>query len=408
MIIRIITLLFFIENVLSECLINPDSEGSWPEWPPIITDFVGDFILPTGTDNDRSISIPTDQVVYLSCGSEGEFDHSYEWKDGPVYARCMGNDNFDVWTDGNQDAVSLGFGDLGCRAQPVDSLETGKSCGPYNQGTIINIGFDTNSNVEGVETVTITVCFDTITSTNIWSRHSLWDEISARDHGNDSPFFNPDDFFDYDVNHFYTMNQQRETIGEIVRNQSLADEYVQDFESEIYLARGHLAPNADFIFYSWMDSTYHFVNVAPQWQAFNGGNWMYFENGLRDFVEERKMDLVVYTGTHGVCQLEDTDGNMVDIFLYLPDRLPVPKFYWKIVFDPVKNAGVAVIGVNNIHLKSLPSDYILCPPISDHPILDNVYHPENLSRGFMWACRVEDLAAAVPNVPDLPQMDLLM
>merc|ERR1719516_689171 len=119
-------------------------------------------------------------------------------------------------------------------------------------------------------------------------------------------------FFDFDVNHFYTMNQQRETIGEIVRNQSLGDQYVQDFDSEKYLARGHLAPNADFIFYSWM----------------------YFENDLRDFVTERKIDLVVYTGTHGVCQLEDTDGVMVDIFLYLPDRLPVPKFYWKIVFDP--------------------------------------------------------------------------
>jgi len=26
----------------------------------------------------------------------------------------------------------------------------------------------------------------------------------------------------------------------------------------------------------------------------------------------------------------------------------------------------------------------------------------------MWACRVEDLAAAVPNVPELPPMDLLM
>ena len=35
------------------------------------------------------------------------------------------------------------------------------------------LGFDTNSNVEGVETLTITVCFDTITSTNIWSRPEL-------------------------------------------------------------------------------------------------------------------------------------------------------------------------------------------------------------------------------------------
>ena len=76
----------------------------------------------------------------------------------------------------------------------------------------------------------------------------------------------------------------------------MADQYVQDFDSDIYLARGHMAPNADFIFYSWMDATYHFINVSPQWQAFNGGNWMYFEGGVRDFVVERQMDIVVYTG----------------------------------------------------------------------------------------------------------------
>ena len=100
-----------------------------------------------------------------------------------------------------------------------------------------------------------------------------------------------------------------------MRSQDLADKYVQDFDSGLFLARGHLAPNADFIFYSWMDATYHFVNVAPQWQAFNGrdsqarsednfmpflfsgGNWMYFENGCRDFAIARQLDIVVYTGT---------------------------------------------------------------------------------------------------------------
>ena len=57
----------------------------------------------------------------------------------------------------------------------------------------------------GIESVTLSVCYNVEKSENIWSRHSLWDEISARDHGNDSPFFNPDSYFDYDVNHFYTM-----------------------------------------------------------------------------------------------------------------------------------------------------------------------------------------------------------
>ena len=47
---------------------------------------------------------------------------------------------------------------------------------------------------------------------------------------------------------------------------------------------------------------------------------MWFEIGVRDFVTERQLDLVVYTGTHGVAQLKDVNGDMVDIYLYLPDR----------------------------------------------------------------------------------------
>ena len=53
---------------------------------------------------------------------------------------------------------------------------------------------------------------------------------------------------------------------------------------------------------------------------------MYFEIGVRDFAVARSLDLEVYTGTHEVCQLEDVDGNMVDIYLYAPARLPVPRY----------------------------------------------------------------------------------
>ena len=52
---------------------------------------------------------------------------------------------------------------------------------------------------------------------------------------------------------------------------------------------------------------------------------MYFEIGVRDFAVARSLDLVVYTGTHEVCQLGDINGNMVDIYLYDQDRLPVPR-----------------------------------------------------------------------------------
>ena len=46
--------------------------------------------------------------------------------------------------------------------------------------------------------------------------------------------------------------------------------YLQGQSTGLFLSRGHLAPTGDFIFKSWMDSSYHFVNAAPQWQSFNG------------------------------------------------------------------------------------------------------------------------------------------
>ena len=114
-----------------------------------------------------------------------------------------------MWVDAMSDEAGSTFRDLGCRSQPRDSNEVVATCGAQGEGTEVNIGFDIRSEVGGVETVTFTVCYDTARSLNIWSRHSLWDEIDARDHGNDSPDFKPDHYFDFDVNHFYTMVRGR-------------------------------------------------------------------------------------------------------------------------------------------------------------------------------------------------------
>ena len=84
---------------------------------------------------------------------------------------------------------------------------------------------------------------------------------------------------------------------------------------DLYLARGHLAPNADFMNYAWQDSTFTFIDLAPQWQSFNAGNWLDVENGIRYLAEYFYGTLEVWTGTLGLLQLEDEGGNMVDIYL---------------------------------------------------------------------------------------------
>ena len=64
----------------------------------------------------------------------------------------------------------------------------------------------------------------------------------------------------------------------------------------------------------------------------------------------------VWTGTHGVLQLEDDDGQMVDI--YLDDegnqKVPVPRYL-------SLNLEIAIVGVNNPH-KHEPN---LCDPFEE-------------------------------------------
>ena len=151
----------------------------------------------------------------------------------------------------------------------------------------------------------------------------------------------------------------------------------------------------------------------PQWWPFNGDNWFYLEDSTRSFIEINNFDAVVYTGTSGICQLHDINGNYVDIWLYIEDgaqQLPVPKFNWKVVVDHQKNAGIAFIAVNNPHItEDEIEDYKICAnPIYDHPIMDGIYSPNDIESGVIYACEVGDAASVIPEIPDeLANLDLL-
>ena len=71
------------------------------------------------------------------------------------------------------------------------------------------------------------------------------------------------------------------------------------------------------------------INVAPQWQVFNNGNWKAVEMAVRSYAEQSGAVLRVITGTLGQLALSSDDGVNVRLFLSFYSRVPTEY----IVFD---------------------------------------------------------------------------
>ena len=63
-----------------------------------------------------------------------------------------------------------------------------------------------------------------------------------------------------------------------------------------FCSRGHLTPNGAFNTRAERDLTFIMTNVAPQWQAFNGGNWAAVEQAVKKYVQAVGHDVYVFTG----------------------------------------------------------------------------------------------------------------
>jgi len=318
---------------------------------------------------------------------------------------CLSGQEFGIISNGSG---SANFSGLGCRDYPRENLKFGNlKCGLNETFQLIKIEFLADK----VSKVVFETCFDPSTLRSVWAKNVIYNEIANRETGSSEmpSSFNPDDFFsDFDVNKAYYKVQQRDALADILGSIDLANKYINVEKGELYMSRGHLAPKADFIYTSWQRSTYRYINAAPQWQSFNGGNWNSLESAVRSIFELIQFSIPyveVYTGTHGVLELKDVNNNPTEIWFSggAPDkRLPVPKFYWKVVYEPSTKLGVALIGINNPHMttEEIPS-YKICQEIPSHPLISNLVAPEDIYKGVCYACSVPDARAAILDIPFL-------
>ena len=59
--------------------------------------------------------------------------------------------------------------------------------------------------------------------------------------------FRTDGYYDFDADFYYKQAQQEITVAELVGSEELAAQYIQ--YNSIYLSRGHMAANSDFLYY---------------------------------------------------------------------------------------------------------------------------------------------------------------
>lgn len=194
----------------------------------------------------------------------------------------------------------------------------------------------------------------------------------------------------------YKQKYQKAVFNSLLGSTLQAEKYLTN---NSYLSRGHLAPDADFIFAPWQYTTYFYVNTNPQWQQINGGNWRRVESIVRNHALKYRDRIDVYTGSHGVLELEDVHGKKAEIYMLPHKLLPVPKYFWKLLHSVENQEAIVLVALNNPFLHSPPGE-LLCPNVcNDYGWGSSKW--EKMQKGFVFCCTFESFAVVLGTVPKL-------
>ncbi|XP_042229344.1 uncharacterized protein LOC121871214 [Homarus americanus] len=392
----LVVLGLFLLVSCEDCAWNKDKNYPTKN-PPLILDASFKLVLPVLEGEDRMVRLSAGSKVTLACPGSS----LTKFKSEAVKATCIGAHLLAV------DGKAFSLKKLRCRSPAKSTIrrELGR-CGAGDLGHLQAIGFDIPTLSKFYEV--IRVCYDNEADTTLYSEHIIHGaNILAKDVDLKRPPFKASSgFFNVSANTCYTKANQLKLMETLLGDSDLAKTMI-DSRKQFYLARGHMAPDADFVTEAEQDATYYYINAVPQWQAFNNGNWKFLEFATRRLAVESSSSLKVYSGGWGVLELADINNNAVDIYLGLVQKkalLPAPAITWKVVYEESRQRAVAIVGVNNPHLKEPPTK--LCPDLCNSLAWVD-FDVNNLVQGFTYCCTVDDLRQAVPHVPDLGDVDLL-
>jgi len=267
---------------------------------------------------------------------------------------------------------------------------------------------------KGQHQTQISLCIDDQRYGTMWTKHVIQPSNEFRDKGN-RPSFKCDTKSKYRffggasskrLNKLYTKKNQLKSIGDQL-GVTFANEIISvGSRSTNYLAKGHLTPDAAMVYDFEQKATYFFINVAPQFQAFNNGNWKYLEARARELAVKSGRKLTVYQGTQDILAYDDASGKKHDLYIdYEGTAIPVPLVFWKVIYDEEANKGVGFIGLNDVFADEHTN--FLCTNVCEDlkawigdGWMDDMRYKEYV-KGRMACCELGDFSNKIDDTPDL-------
>nr|XP_014088516.1 uncharacterized protein LOC106616392 [Bactrocera oleae] len=355
--------------------------------------------------NNSPILTPHNKLAYLRPNSSGEIVVPHgEWvkmRCGDAFSKPYTGQTLDAQCAGGKDfrinGEIVNFEHINCTTMSMPTpMRTGSPCKGGTEWLDFGIKFGDSL------LPTMRTCFDRLRQTTPYAIHTIDPASMNFKHGVKSKNTSSGDFFDdKNVDMFFERKRQIKTLTRIVGR--VASTYITD---KNYLSRGHVVAKADCVFSGQQKGTYHYVNMAPQWQSFNNGNWSCIEDGVRKFAHDHNTTLLCCTGTWCICTLPDVNNVQQEIYLKYDEqndtrKVPVPKFFFRIVIDESTRRGIALVGVNNPYLTIEEVEnggYVIAEDVS-HNINWINWERKNIEKGYCYACSVPNFVAIVKDLP---------
>ncbi|EDV97810.1 uncharacterized protein LOC6557153 [Drosophila grimshawi] len=346
------------------------------------------------------LEIPRGASIELYCiGHFANVSSDVHVRTSSIRARCLEDKTFD-WAGGKRE-----LRDFICAHPPFYTVERMEQqrCGDGDVASVARI-YRVGYNISAGRFVrTLELCHDAKQLRTHYALHQLQPANEHFQHKvNRVKFSAAGHFPGYDMAYLYSPANQQKRVAQLCH-----DECILNTTAGLFLTRGHLVAKADLIYASQQRSSFNYLNVAPQWQSFNGGHWTIVEEVTRRFVAHFGLSVSVYTGVHGVMPLPNAEQTSFHLATDASSAnngvLAVPRLYYRVLIDNDKPLrGLAFVGVNNPYasLEEIRKAYVICDPVELQfgRSMRWLQH-KDLKKGYVYACRVSDLALAVRHLP---------